>query len=303
MDKVERLTNLVALLLTTQRALTLDQIAETVEGYPAAGEARRATFERDKRTLRAEGVPIEIVPQPDGGSGYRIDPDEYYLPALDLDDDERVALNLAVAAVALDGRAGRDALWKLGEGAGGGASFAAMPTTEGLPELFDAWRRRAPARFRYRDEERTLDVWGVAFRGGRWYVVGFDRVRESQRLFRVDRITGAVALGEDNTAGRAPEGFDPADALPGRAYELTDDGGETVEVDVDAGWAPIVARELGADAVVDRRADGSVRVRFTITSREGFTTWLFGYLDHAVAVSPPEVVAYVVGELEAMARG
>lgn len=303
MDKVERLTNLVALLLTSSRARTLDEIAETVEGYPPPGEARRAAFERDKRTLRAEGVPLEVVPQPDGGSGYRIDPDEYYLPALDLDDDERVALNLAVAAVALDGRAGRDALWKLGEGAGGGASFAAMPTTAGLPELFDAWRRGAPARFRYNDQQRTLDVWGVAFRAGRWYVVGFDHARDSERLFRVDRISGAVTLGADGTAGRAPEGFDPADALPGPAYGLADDGGEVVEVDVDAGWATVATREVGSDALVDKRADGSVRLRFTITSRDGFRLWLFGYLDHAVVVSPPDLVAYVVGELEAMAGG
>lgn len=303
MDKVERLTNVVALLLTTPRPLTLDEVADTVEGYPGPGEARRAAFERDKRTLRAEGVPLDVVARPDGGSAYRIDPDAYYLPPLDLSDDERVALNLAVAAVALDGSAGRDALWKLGEGAADGASMASMPTTHGLPELFDAWRRRAPATFEYRSEQRNLDVWGVAFRAGRWYVVGFDRDRAAQRLFRVDRISGAVTLGDDDTAAGAPEGFNPADALPGPAYELTDDLGEVVEVDIDAGWAPAVVRDLPEGAVIDQRADGSVRVRLTITSRSGFRTWLYGHLDHAVAVAPPDIVAEVRAELEAMADG
>src|SRR5689334_5866547 len=63
MDKVERLTNIVALLLTTSRPLTLDEIADEVGGYPERGESRRAAFERDKKTLRAEGVPLEVVPQ------------------------------------------------------------------------------------------------------------------------------------------------------------------------------------------------------------------------------------------------
>jgi proteasome accessory factor B len=86
-DKVERLTNIVALLLTTQRPLTLDEIADEVGGYPDKGESRRAAFERDKKTLRSEGVPLEVVPQHDGGSAYRIDPNTYYLPPLDLSDD------------------------------------------------------------------------------------------------------------------------------------------------------------------------------------------------------------------------
>src|SRR5579859_4378874 len=123
MDKVERLTNIVALLLTTKRPLTLDEIADEVGGYPERGESRRAAFERDKKTLRAEGVALEVVPQPDGGSAYRIDPEAYYLPPLDLTVDERVALNLAVAAVNIDGETGRDALYKLGEGASGGQSL------------------------------------------------------------------------------------------------------------------------------------------------------------------------------------
>ena len=67
MEKVERLTNMVALLLTTKRALTLDEIADEIGGYPDKGETRRAAFERDKKTLRAEGVPLEVVAQPDGG--------------------------------------------------------------------------------------------------------------------------------------------------------------------------------------------------------------------------------------------
>ena len=59
-DRVERLTNLLALLLETPRPLTLVEIAGELEGqYPAQKATRRAAFERDKAALREIGVPIE----------------------------------------------------------------------------------------------------------------------------------------------------------------------------------------------------------------------------------------------------
>ena len=243
------------------RPLTLDEIADEVGGYPDKGESRRAAFERDKKTLRAEGVPLEVVPQHDGGSAYRIDPDAYYLPPLDLTDDERVALNLAVAAVALDGETGRDALWKLGEGAVDGPSVAALPTDDGLIDLFDAWRRGAPAHFTFHGRAaRTARV-------GR---------RVPQRPVVRQRVTtpASTATGcSASTASRAtslsariapptpaPTGYDLAAALPGRGYAMyPSDDVETVLVDVDAGWARGAISDLGEDAVVERRDDGSVR--------------------------------------------
>ena len=302
MEKLERLTNVVALLLTTQRPLTLDEIADEVGGYPDKGESRRAAFERDKKTLRAEGVPLDIVPQHDGGSAYRINPDAYYLPPLDLADDERVALNLAVAAVAVDGETGRDALWKLGEGAIGGPSVAALPTDDGLIDLFDAWRRAAPAHFRFHGKPRELHVWGVAFRNGRWYANGYDASVDGDRLFRVDRIESDITLGDDRTAKPPPKGYDLAAALPGRGYAMyPSDDVETVLVDVDAAWARGAISDLGDDAVVEQRDDGSVRMRLHITSREGFRSWIYGYLDHAVVVEPPGVVDDLVVELQKLA--
>src|SRR5438270_3713430 len=156
-DRLERLTNLVAVLLETGRPLTLEEIVERVPGYPAERESYRRQFERDKATLREIGVPIslESLYAFDQETGYRIHRADYELPPLDLTDDERVALHLAVTAVRLEGgagapsaAAGRDALLKLGgiEGAGG-PTLAALPDVPALPALFDAYRRRARVTF------------------------------------------------------------------------------------------------------------------------------------------------------------
>src|SRR6266540_1108344 len=106
MRKVERLVNLVALLLDTHRPLTLDQVAELVPGYEATGESLRRMFERDKEELRGLGVPIERGPVDPWGSeeGYFIDRKAYAMPRLELAPDERAAL--ALAARAWSGAAG-----------------------------------------------------------------------------------------------------------------------------------------------------------------------------------------------------
>ena len=100
-DPLERLTNLVALLLETPRPLSIDDIADALVGqYPDDRTARRGAFERDKRLLRDEGVPIELTPGDKGGTRYHIDKERYELPDLGLSEDEPRPLR-AVAKINL----------------------------------------------------------------------------------------------------------------------------------------------------------------------------------------------------------
>lgn len=68
---------------------------------------------------------------------------------------------------------------------------------------------------RYRSEwsgetERVVDPYGVVHREGYWYAVGYDHLRGSLRLFRVDRILEAEIL--DDTFAR-PAGLESPEAL------------------------------------------------------------------------------------------
>ena len=84
MHPLERLVNLVALLLESRTPLTFEQIrSKLAEGYghQDASSAKRM-FERDKDVLRDIGVPIDVVSTDawDVEHGYTIDKDRYYLP-------------------------------------------------------------------------------------------------------------------------------------------------------------------------------------------------------------------------------
>jgi len=309
-DRLERLTNLVAVLLETRRPLTLEEIVERVPGYPGERESYRRQFERDKSTLREIGVPIalEALYAFDQETGYRIHKEDYELPPLELTDDERVALHLAVTAVRLEGTgssagaAGREALLKLGGLEGVAApTLAALPDVPALPALFDAYRRRAQVTFRYRGESRRLDPYGILFRNGHWYVVGFDTGRDAIRAFRADRIESAIDAGPGGTFER-PDPFDPASALRDEPWRFGDEEPVEALVAVSATQAGWVEADLGAQAVAERRDDGSIVVRMAVTNREAFRSFVLGLLDHAEVLGPPDLRADMVTWLSALAE-
>lgn len=304
-DRVERLTNLLAILLETGRPLTLAEIVERVPGYPEDFASYRRQFERDKATLREIGVPITVqaLYAFDQETGYRIRRQDYELPPLDLSDDELVALHLAVTAVRLEGGQGRDALYKLGGLEGEAAApLAALPSVPALPLLFDAFRRRSRATFGYRGATRQLDPYGIVFRNGHWYAVGHDPDRGEHRAFRADRIEGEIEIGPPEQFERPP-GFDPSSALRDEPWRFGDEEPVSARLLVhssQAGWA---TAELGEQAVVERRADGAVVVELAVTNREAFRSFVLGLLDSAEILGPPELRYDMVAHLEALAAG
>ena len=307
LDRLERVTDLLLVLLDTPRPLSLREIANRVPGYPDTHTARRQAFERDKRLLRDEGVPVLTVKiEGDDQLGYRIDPDAYYLPDLGLEADEQAALNLAVAGVHLGEPIGREALLKLGAGGesplrDAPAPLVDLPSFGGLPALpllFDAVRQAAPVSFGYRDQARQVDVAGLRFRQGHWYLVGFDRDRGEARTFRVDRIDGVPELGPAGSA-QLPETFDIDQAFGREPWQFGE--GEAVEVDVrvDGAESGRVVAELGEAAVVERTDDGTVVVRLPVTDVGALVLWALDLLDHAEVIGPAEVRAAMVNRLEA----
>ena len=288
-NRVERMLNLLACLLDTRRPLTRDELVTQVSGYPPEAVAYRRAFERDKETLRAMGVPLVVETLPSGDQGYRVPPDEYFLPDLDLSADETAALHVAVSAVLLGDRTGHGALMKLGGGLGLDAAGAAtapigtLPLEPALPVLFEAFRRRAPVTFEYRGESRTVEPWGLSARRGHWYLVGHDRDRDAMRTFRADRLGDDLTVGDPDSF-RVPEGFSPDASLDAEPWQYGEDPPVTALLLVDAGHdADVVER---GDRVVEERADGSVVVEFVVVNRPAFRSFVLGLLDHAEILEP-----------------
>src|SRR5215216_5995895 len=93
-DKLIRQLSLVAFLMAERRPLTARDVKQNVEGYSEmSDEAFARRFYADRQELTALGVPLRG--QRDEFTGeelYTLRPDQYFLPPLELTDDELAAL-------------------------------------------------------------------------------------------------------------------------------------------------------------------------------------------------------------------
>jgi proteasome accessory factor B len=310
--------NLTTLLLETRTPLTLERIAfELAQHYgDEQSEAQRTLFERDKRALRDAGVPIRqtVLAGADAGkSAYWIDRSEYELGDLGLDPDEREALLLALMTLRLEQPGQDEAALKLavreaGRSASNRAVTAVVAPHPAVEQLHSAVTERREVAFDYRGRRRRLHPFGLLSRNGYWYVVGHDVDAGDQRTFRLDRLDSEVALGKP-AAFERPPGFRVSEAFPADARRIGESttsgspGGDhatSAVVRVDPHVAGVVLAELGETAVVRREDDGHVHFRVPCSNQDAFRAWLFGFLEHAEVLEPPDVRGHVVDWLRAI---
>lgn len=225
LPKSERLMKLLIMLLVQRRPVGKQRIRAQL--YPdAAAEAFEKMFERDKEELRNLGVPVETVAVDayfDDEVGYRIRPDEFALPDVELTAEEAAVVGLATRTWHNAGmiEAASSAARKLS--AGGVdldlsvVDLATPPGTVDEPLFATCWEalcRRQAVEFDYRRagedavRRRHLQPWGVVRYRGRWYVVGHDTDRDAERLFRLSRVVGKVYPVGPTDSYEIPDGVD-----------------------------------------------------------------------------------------------
>jgi proteasome accessory factor C len=262
-DKLIRQLSLVAFLMAERRPVTARDIKGSVEGYQEmSDEAFARRFYSDRAELVALGVPLHS--QRDEYTGeelYKMRSESYFLPQLDLKDDELAALQTALYL--LEGKFAyaeplRLALQNLALGRPG---FAEAPTETALrvevldPEysvelagrlgkLEGAISKQRTVKFSYwsisRDEveERSVNPYALFQDNGAWYVVGQDLVREDIRTFRVSRIRGEIRFATRRERDfRLPADFEIEPFRDRPPWQIGERAGEArIEVAGDTAW-------------------------------------------------------------------
>jgi len=213
---------------TTSRLLSLLSLLQTRRDWPGSLLAERLeishrTVRRDVDRLREMGYSISATMGPDGG--YRLDAGAE-LPPLLFDDDQVVALTVALQAAAVTNagveeaalralttvrqvmpsrlRHRLDALRFTTIPAGPGASVDPA-TPEVLIALSTAVSAREVLRFDYASPSaddgadprppRRAEPHHLVTSNGRWYLVAWDLEKDDWRVFRADRITPRTPTG------------------------------------------------------------------------------------------------------------
>jgi proteasome accessory factor B len=316
MHPLERLLNLVILLLDSPRPLTFAQIREKLPAYAQGDQATaKRMFERDKDVLRDLGVPVELIPTDvwEVEEGYTIPKDRYYLPEIAFSPQELSALYVAALAVGSDDDA-EQAVLKLRVGVEEGvvpsAPARALAVSPGvsparLGQVLDAALRRRSIRFGYRPVsgdpgERHVDPYALVSRAGQWYLVGLDRTRDALRSFRLSRMLSDPA--DEGPGSDPPDGFDARAQLrlgpwgPGEPQER-----------VRVAFSPSVAwwavRALPGAPDVRSRKDGWSEVEIPASETDQLLSFLLSFGPDAQVLAPRRLRDEVVRRLEAVVAG
>lgn len=222
-EATRRVLNLLFSLSVAVEPLTTDQIINDPEiGYASPSrDSRIKAFNRDRETLSSYGIFIREVGNNGGAKNEQrawvIDQalsfvDRRAISAQDAEDavgaiDRMFSLNaddpsrwpLQIARTKLCQVAGLDPdapHGGIGHNAEDGVQNASAKTKRMLTFVWNAFSRRKPTSFTYRDargneKPHTLDVYGIFEQGSHVYLVGFDHDARGLRTFRTDRITSA----------------------------------------------------------------------------------------------------------------
>jgi proteasome accessory factor BC len=308
-DKLIRQLSLVAFLMAERRPLTARDVKGCVEGYSEmSDEAFARRFYSDRAELSGLGVPLHS--QRDEFTGeelYTLRPDQYFLPPLELSDDELAALQTCLYL--LEGKFAyaeplRLALQNLALGRPG---FSEPPSAAAvsveindpdysvemsgrLSKLESAISKQRTVKFRYwsisRDEqaERTLNPYALLNDNGAWYVVGHDLERDDIRTFRVSRIRGEIRFATRRERDfRIPAEFDIDQFRARPPWQIGDLVGEArIEVAGDTAWW--VERVYGESGRVE---DGVFVTQYS--SLPLLASWVLRQDGRAIPLKPVEL--------------
>src|SRR3954464_12567006 len=295
--------------MAERRPITARDVKSNVEGYSEmSDEAFARRFYSDRAELIALGVPLHS--QRDEFTGeelYTLRSDEYFLPQLELEDEELAALQTALYL--LEGQFAyaeplRLALQNLALGRPG---FVDVPTEAArsvevsdpdysvempgrLAKLEGAISKQRTVKFDYwsisRDEhsERTLNPYALLPDNGVWYVVGHDLDREDIRTFRVSRIRGDIKFATRRERDfRAPADFD-VELYRGRPPWQIGDVVGTARIEVRGDTAWWVRRAYGETG----RLEDDVFVT-EYSSIPQLASWVLRQNGRAVPLEPAEL--------------
>lgn len=278
------------------------------------------TIYRDIDELRAAGIPCDYDAKSDG---YRVS-DEFFLPPVQITAEEALSLAVLCEQVAEPGQIAhlasavralekiqaampssvREEIEKLAGSIAIRTGPAAPPDTVTEPN-----HRRAYELIRQAVANRTslvaeyvpgnqpmtaaagapvekfdFEPYALLYSVRAWYAVGYHSGRDDLRCLKLARFRSLRPTAREFVV---PEGF-TLERYFGNAWRLVR-GPEDYRVEIlfDAAFAPTVTdTRWHATQEVERHADGSATLRFTVSGLDEIVWWVLGYGPHARVLGP-----------------
>ncbi len=142
---------------------------------------------------------------------------------------------------------------------------------------------------------RDVNPYALSFYSGFWYLIAYCLLRQDLRTFRVDRIQEATPLKQHF---HRPRDFSAREYIQ---RTMQAEALQTAAVQLNAAVAHIVRERYGHWMQLTEHADGSITARFGISDLDWPAGWVLSWGAAAKVLEPPELVARVHSEAQAIA--
>jgi len=322
-EKLIRQLSLISFLMAQGRPVSALEIKREVEGYSDMNDdafARR--FYADRAELESLGIQLGVEKPGEGffeAELYSLPPENFYLDAIEFDDNELAALSTALSLLTDGGFAYAEPLRLALQQVAWGhpnpvtetdrapvemamtASAGGRDLSQRLSKIETAISRRKTIEFTYytmeRDEtaKRKVDPFHLVFRGGQFYLIGHAHERDAVRVFRLSRIQGKVGY-----ASKAEHDFSPPEDFDRRDYGQRADWqlGElrgTAKIFVRDRIAWLIERDFGAYGELRpaRKSNGApgkgVVFETEYASSRELIAWVLRWRQNAQVLAPEEL--------------
>lgn len=327
-SRTERQLNLVSSLFRARDGLNWEDIL-CIHGYDDTNceqRSRQRRFERDLAELRETGLIVRRESEAGERATYLLDRSACLLPSLNLTHEQRMLLLRMGLGYMEDGGAGSlseplsTALMKLQAGAGGDGLPDKLPRgfvrrslnrrpSDGphMEVIGPALLQRRRLKFRYdkrggESGERHVAPYALVSRWGGWYLVGYDIGRKAERVFRLSRIQGAIALLTPRQ--KAPEydvptDFDPERHFAADVFGKGRDGFADVRIRFDVQVAFIVENEFEGLYRIEPAAGGAIVLHLPCAYPMELFRYLCEFPGYWEVLSPQPLRELVERELKA----
>ncbi|MBN1934485.1 MAG: YafY family transcriptional regulator [Anaerolineae bacterium] len=135
--------------------------------------------------------------------------------------------------------------------------------------------------------ERVIEPYALTLQWGLWYLVGFCRLRQDLRTFRIDRIQQITPIKECFVI---PRDFDVREYM---ARMMHFEPTYRVEIHLDHSVAAQIRERQGHWMQIQDHSDGSITARFGVATLDWVLGWTLSYGNKAKVLAPSELIEQI----------
>ncbi|HET6344657.1 MAG TPA: WYL domain-containing protein, partial [Myxococcota bacterium] len=149
------------------------------------------------------------------------------------------------------------------------------------------------------ESTRQVDPYGLYYRQGIWYLVGYCHLRQAERTFHVGRMVSVKATGPVG-AYAVPATFDLRAHVTKRPWEFPNEAPQDVRIRLAERLRPAIPEIFGPRISLEEAAHGPI-VRLRVTHTGALITAVLPYGAAAEVLGPPELRERIGAIYEALA--